>query len=151
MSHSDTEQLAKVIERRHQCLQQLRDLGRRQAELAEQGDLSQLMKLLGVKNHLIGLLRTIDQELAPFRGQDPETRRWASPADRDVCRRQAQACEQLLAEVIEQERRSESTMTARRDEAANRLQGAHVAQQARRAYQVPTGPVTGRLDLSSGS
>jgi hypothetical protein len=60
-------------------------------------------------------------------------------------------CESLLASVIEQERQGEQALSARRDEAASRLQAASFAGRARGGYQTAAPCDVHQIDLSSDS
>ncbi len=151
MQTLDTHKLAERIGQKHQCLVHLRDLARRQMALIAAGDMTQLLKVLSAKQHLIGSLQAIEKDLAPYRHDDPEQRRWPSPADRARCAQQAAACRELLAEIVRAEKSSESGLAERRDEIARRLQVAHVATRARVAYGGPPDPSPGMLDLASES
>ena len=68
----DTEILADLIAKKHQTLTTLRDLGVRQSELVESGDMVQLMKVLSAKQQLIGNIRSLEQDLDRFRNQNPD-------------------------------------------------------------------------------
>jgi hypothetical protein len=145
----ETDLLADLIARKHRCLLDLRDLGRRQIELIERDEITRLLDLLSAKQSALTQLQRIERELAPFRGQDPEGREWRAPEARGQCARQLSECEALLGEIVGQERRSERELVRRRDEAALRLQGVHTASEARGAY-VGTSDLQGRqLDLLS--
>jgi len=144
-----TELLAKLIARKHEVLTHLRSLGLRQAELVGGDDWSQLTKVLSTKQRLLDLLTQTERELAPFRGERPELRVWASDAARDTCRQQADACAVLLAEVLQLERDGERAMITRRDEAARQLAGMHNAGAARSAYVMEQEPASFGLDLVS--
>lgn len=111
-------------------------LGVQQSELVTAGDIGALLRLLSVKNQLIAALQTIEQQLAPFHVQDPETRAWSSPQLRERCARQAAECQTLLREIMELERASEQKMTERRDQVAHQLQSVQFSGAARRAYQM---------------
>jgi hypothetical protein len=149
MPYASTDRLADLMDRKYACLAQLRELGGRQMALVEGGDMGELLKVLSAKQHLIHLLRGVEAEMEPYRHDDPDQRRWRSPADRARCAEVANRCQQMLDEVLAQEKQSEARLTARRDEVARRLKGAGNAQQARRAYVQQAGPTAGMLDLSS--
>lgn len=146
---TNTTELAVLIGRKHTCLTQLRDLGVRQLELVDSGATPQLLKVLAAKGHLITVLQTVEQELEPYRSEDPDSRVWSSAELRQQTSEKSAVCQQLLSEVIQQEKVAEGRMTLRRDEAANRLQGAHLAAKARSAYQSTPTTSRSRLDLSS--
>jgi len=149
MTPLDTDILADLIGRKHGLLLQLRDLGRRQLELIEANDLTQLLKLLASKQKRLTELQTLEQDLDPFRLQDPETRVWRASIDRDRCAELASQCEAVRAEVVQSEKTSEQRLTFRRDEAASRLQGVHQASQIRHAYTQRDENERRQLDLSS--
>jgi hypothetical protein len=149
MSGSDTDQLADLMAQKHDCLRNLCDLGRQQLELIGAGDLERLLKLLSAKQRLLVTLQTVETALDPFRDQLPEDRRWASAERREECAALATQCERLLGEIVQQERQSETRLVQHRDQAATRLEGAHVASEARGAYTADFNDSPGQLDLSS--
>ncbi len=137
-----TELLAELIDRKHQVLVQLRDAGRRQAEVVRGGDTSALLKLLAAKQYLIAALQQVERDTTPFRGEDPDQRVWRQPDDRARCARQAAECNDLLAEVIALEKESAEQMVARRQDVADQLQRVHAAGQVRSAYEAQRRPST---------
>lgn len=147
-----TDTLTALVRQKLDCLNQLWRLSGQQNELIEGGDISQLLKVLAAKQRLLNNLQVTEQQLNPFRDDDPEQRTWRSQEDRQHCAAMIEACEQLLAKVMQHEQQCEGQLRHRRDEAAQRLQGAHVASQARDAYaQHPSSNPTGNLDISSES
>lgn len=155
VSQLTCKQLEGLVAKRHLCLTQLRDLGRKQSELIAGGEMGALLRLISAKNQLIVALQAIERELAPYHAQDPEQRKWSSDADRTRCAAQAAECRQLLEEVMQMERDNEARMIRRRDQVATRLQTAQQANNARGAYQAqqrshPLDPHTPRTPISSG-
>ena len=130
-----TERLAELIRGKHQVLVQLRELGRRQADLVASGDTASLLKLLAVKQQLIVALQGLERELAPRYEEDPERRVWQSPQQRAHCADKAAECNELLREIVNLEKSSAEKMTARRNEVAEQLQQVHAAAQVRSAYE----------------
>jgi hypothetical protein len=130
-----TELLAELINRKHQVLVQLRDAGRRQAEIVRDGDASALLKLLAAKQYMIAALQQVQREMAPFGNDDPNRRAWRMPEDRARCAQQAAECNELLSEVIALEKQSADEMAARRESVARQLRQVHVASQVRTAYE----------------
>jgi len=149
MTTLETDTLAELVRTKHRCLLQLRDLGRRQSELIETGDMTALLDLLAVKQRLLLRLQQIERELEPFRGQDADGRHWRSLQDRQACVERLRQCEGLLAEIVAREKSSESTLKGRRDEAAAKLHGVHDAETARGAYGSLAPGKTNQLDLLS--
>jgi len=145
----ETDQLAELMTSKCECLGQLAELGRRQLALIGKGDLAELLKVLAIKQRLLTALQSIERQLDPFRDQSPELRSWRSDELHAACQRLVVRCNSLLGEVMEQERQSESRLIENRDQAAIRLEGMHVAAQARGAYG-ETDSSFGQLDLSSG-
>ena len=130
-----TEQLAELIRKKHQVLMQLRDIGRRQADLVSSGEIGALLKLLAGKQQLIAALQTLEGELKPFYGQNPDTRVWRSPAERAQIAQMAAECNTLLEEIVSLEKRGAEQMDARKNEVAEQLQQVHAAAHVRNAYQ----------------
>lgn len=147
----ETDRLADLIGRKHECLLGLREMGRRQWELVAAGEITRLLDLLASKQNAMADLQRIERALAPYRGQSPEQRVWRSEETRRACADRLAACERLLGEIVAQEKRCESELVRRRDEAAARLQGAHAASQARGAYQTMPAEQGMQLDLQSES
>lgn len=144
----ETDRLAELAGRRHECLSQLHALSRRQLELIDQEDMTQLLGVLAAKQRVLGELQEVERELDPFRGQSPEERRWRTPEARRQCAELIARSEALFAEILRREKEGEEQMRRRRDETAVRLQGARSATQARTAYAGDSARAR-RLDLSS--
>ncbi len=149
MPASETDMLAELIGNKHTCLVQLRDMGQRQIELIESGDMTALLDLLAAKQRVLIRLQQVERAMDPFREQDPEQRAWRTPQDRQQSAARLQECESLLSQIVEQEKQGESALIRRRDDAAVKLQGAHHAGQARGAYTSETRTKTNQLDLLS--
>jgi hypothetical protein len=130
-----TERLIELICKKHHVLRQLRDIGRRQMELVDGGDIAALLALLGAKQQLIAGLQTLEQELALYYAEDPDRRVWPSPQHRAACARQAAECNAFLEEIVSMEKVGAERMTERRNEVAEQLQQAHAATQVRSAYE----------------
>ena len=135
MTEYSTDKLADLIDKRHRCLTNLRDLGTLQSGLIRDGNMPALLRTFATKNQWIVGLQSIERELAPFHQEDADTRVWRSPEARQLCADQAAQCKQLLSEVMNLEVANEKAMTARRDKVAAQLQTAHTANAARSAYQ----------------
>ncbi len=145
----ETDLLAELIDQKHGVLIELRELSRRQVDVIDGGDTSKLISILAAKQKHLNRLQEIQRGLDPFRDQDPESREWRVPDDRERCRAAAERCEALLREIMIVERQCESNLIVRRDAAADQLQGTHRANEARTAYLNPHGNVPGGLNLTS--
>jgi len=149
MTSPDTQALAELIRAKRACLVAVRDLGRKQLELIAGGNMTGLLDLLAAKQPALDRLQRIERGLEPFRGQDPESRRWPSPEDRRRSAEEVAECEALLAEILSQEKQAEAELVRRRDETALRLDRAHLAGRARGAYCQSTPAAARQLDLLS--
>ena len=130
----ETDQLARLIEVRHALLSQLWRLAGHQSELVEHDDMQRMISLLAVKQRVLNQLQQVERQLDPFRGQDPDRRIWRSAQDRHRCREVAEACDQLLRQIMDAERESERELIQRRDQTAAVLQGVHNSASASQAY-----------------
>lgn len=144
----ETELLANLIDKKYEVLSLLRQLARAQTTIVKDGDMTRLMKLLGTKQSLLNQLQSLEQQLDPFRTQDPDTRHWKSPERRQQTRDMATRCESLLNEIMLVEKQCEGELVVRRDVVSTRLQGMHSVTQATDAY-MSNGPSYSQLDLSS--
>jgi hypothetical protein len=132
--HSTT-QLAGLIAKRRRCLEHLVELGRTQAELVAASNMTDLMRLLAAKQQLIVALQGLENQLAPFHDEDPDSRQWSSPEERARCAADADRCRQLIVEVLSLEQAGERQMIVRRDEAAAQLRTVGAAGRIREAYR----------------
>jgi hypothetical protein len=135
MSELSTTRLAELVAKRRRCLEQLRDLGRRQTDLIVAGNMTDLMRLFSAKQQLITALQAMEKQLAPFQDEDPDARQWSAPEARARCATDADACRQLIAEVMALEQAGEKQMIVRRDEAASQLRTVAAAGRVREAYE----------------
>jgi hypothetical protein len=109
------------------------------------------MRILGAKGRLLAVMQDIEQQLDPFRHENPDERKWNSDAQRALCRQRSAECESILKQIVLTERQSEELLIRHRDEAATQLGGAHVALAARAAYRPSQSTGHAQLDLSSES
>jgi hypothetical protein len=144
----DTALLATLVHRKRECLAQLAGLVRRQQVLIEAEEMAHLLDVLAAKQRLLRDLEQIERELAPFRNQQPNERPWPTPEDRRRCAEELDECQRLLKEIVAQEQRSETELSRRRDQTAERLQGTHRARDARTAYTAGDGRGLNQMDLS---
>ena len=133
--NQSTEQLAALINQKHEVLVQLRAVGVRQTGLVASGEVAALLKLLAAKQHLITRLQELERELKPFYAGDPDKRVWRSPDDRARCAKQADDCNVLLEEIVQLEKLGTDKMNERKNEVAQQLNQVHAASHVRNAYQ----------------
>jgi flagellar biosynthesis/type III secretory pathway chaperone len=145
----DTDLFAELIGKKLAVLEQLRDLSRRQTDLIADGDMERLFAVLSAKQTLLSELQRVQKRLEPFRQQDPEARRWRTPADRERCRQLRERSELLLGEILLVEKQCESEMARRRNDVATRLHSVRLSADAAHAYSQQHVPHHSILDLSS--
>lgn len=75
---NETDILKDLIRVKSECLLQLRDIGRKQLALIDEGNMTSLMDVLAAKQRPLVTLQRIERALDPFRKQDPERRVWRS-------------------------------------------------------------------------
>jgi len=146
-----TDRLAELVDKKHEVLGQLRTLSQYQLRLAGHDEyLSDLMRVLAAKQSLIERLSNIDQQLNPFRSEDPDARVWRSPEDRQRCSKMAGECEQLLSELKKLEQASTQTISKRRDDVAKQLKETNTAVDSNAAYNnLDSTPTHRGLDLTA--
>ncbi len=135
-----TDELAELIANKREVLEQLRQLARHQGDLIAAGELPKLMSVLAAKDALLRQLLDLEQQLNPFRQEDPEQRVWRDSEARRRCQLVAARCDSLLSELMLLEKQGEQDLCRRRDETAQQLQGMHAAGEARQAYGAHAGP-----------
>ena len=118
MAALETDVLAELIRSKCACLRQLCDMGQRQLELIDQGNMTALLDVLAAKQRVLWRLQQIERALDPFRDQDPDQRHWRTPELRRRCAEEVKQCEALLGEIVSREKLSESALIRRRDETA---------------------------------
>jgi hypothetical protein len=118
---------------------QLREIGHRQAELVNSGEIAAVLKLLAFKQELISSLQDIERQLKPYYGQDPERRNWKTADQRAACARLVSECNAMLEEIVHLEKNGAEKMTARRDQVAEQLHHVHAAAHVRSAYEAQRG------------
>jgi flagellar biosynthesis/type III secretory pathway chaperone len=137
---SDTNLLAALVGSKLRILELLVRLAHKQLSLADRGETTDLLKVLAAKQTVLAQLNQIERQLDPFRAQDPETRVWRTAADRQSCQRDAERCDELLAETMRVEKAGEAALIRRRDQVAGVLAEANAAGEAQAAYAGPVSP-----------
>lgn len=137
MNVADTDRLSDLIAAKLQVVELLLGLARRQLELAEQAEMTALLKVLAAKQTVLDQLQRLERQLDPYREQDPERRIWRSIADRQRCQQQMDQCGQVLNDVMALEKQGEVALVRRRQAAALALEQVQSATDARSAYATP--------------
>lgn len=149
MTVEKTDLLIELVQKKHQCLIRLEEIGKTQLRLVRDGHLAPLLDLLAAKQRVLWELEETEQALAPFRRQAPEQRTWRTAEDQHRCRELIARCEELLAAIMAREKESERELDRRRQEAAAQLEGAYQASRARGAYLAASPTTRSQLDLTT--
>lgn len=140
---SSTENLARQIRRKRELLVQMLTVGLRQRELINEGNITDLLRLLSAKQQLIDALVATERELDAYRLDDPAQRSWASPEARAACASDANDCQRLYDQIVSLEKEQETQLGERRDGIAEQLRAVQSAQMVRQSYEPhhqPSGP-----------
>ena len=148
MSAMETDILVQLIHAKHACLLQLRNLGRRQLELIEAGNLSGLLDLLSAKQRPLLELQRTERAINPFR-PGPRAPPLAVARDPPPVHRQIEECDALLRESSPRKNRAKRSCRSVATRRPAQLQGMHAAGQARGAYTAPAQPGFSHLNLLS--
>ena len=146
---TETAQLSRLIQQKHGLLVQLRDLARKQLSLVDAGDMTALLRLLATKQNLLAEVQQVEQELDPFRQQEPESRVWRDPSVRQRTALLADECTGLLQNTFDLETQAESALSSHCDATAKRVQTATCATHDRHAYVLKSTTRTSSIDLCS--
>ncbi len=149
MSLMNTDLLVTRLLEKRNVLTHLRQLAADQSQGCGDGEINQLLRLLAKKQKLAAILQTVDAQLDPFREEDPETRIWRTPADRQAAQDIARDCDRLLDEVKRMEQESVGIPVVRQHVASRAAQYIDGPSRARVAYLDSAACQAGKLDLSS--
>jgi hypothetical protein len=130
-----SESLVTLIESKLHLLTEMKQMSISQTDLVAQHDMTGLMTLLSRKQNLMDSLHQVQESLAPFQSQDPESRKWSSPDRRRSCQEMIAKCDELLQHLIVMENRSLDNMTVQREIVAAQLQQNIDASTVQHAYQ----------------
>lgn len=129
-----TQQLFDLILEQRSILLELKHFAETQFQIVQQNELGKLVSLLATKQQAIQRLQEVDRRLNPFRDQDPESRIWSSPEQRDACRRMAKECPRLLADVMKLEQAAEEVLTQQREQVTQQVDQSSARSHAASAY-----------------
>lgn len=145
-----TDQLEQLIIEKHKVLEQLHTLSRYQLQLASSLDhVEDLMRVVAAKQTLIDQLLNLDEQLNPFRDQDPESRNWRNPADRQRVSEIARNSKVLLDELKQFENQSEQRVREKRDEVSAQLQASQKSTSTLEGYASSQPEMVSQFDLTS--
>jgi hypothetical protein len=133
---------------RRQCFADLLQISRTQLGLVESDDYSQLLRLLGGKQQIIGRLEAISSHEPQLWDKWRRERERLAPGARELCEQALAETETLLSELLEHERIATESLARRRDQTALQLAAVAGGSRVNQAYSDCLAPVTHRhLDL----
>ncbi len=130
---------------RRQCFADLLQISRSQLGLVETDDYTQLLRLLGGKQQIIGRLEAISGREPQLWDEWRRDRERLAPQARRDCEQTLAETETLLAALLEHERIATETLARRRDETAQQLAAVAGGSRVNQAYRDCLAPVTHRL------
>ncbi|MGB0758855.1 MAG: flagellar export chaperone FlgN [Rubripirellula sp.] len=144
-------EVAALIQQRWEILDRLLSIGRLQMRAIEQGQMSELMRLLSEKQKPLNRLIELGGQLEVANADHSDERYWDSDDIREQCRKQQDDCEQMNLELLAIEAECESKLSQNRDELRQRLERVDSGWQAVSGYVDHAAHTTsgGSLDLSS--
>src|SRR5882724_12049033 len=134
----------KTFRDRRQCFAELLELSQRQLGLVETDDYTQLLRLLGGKQQIIGRLEAISSASPGLWDDWRRARERLPAAARDACERTLAETEALLGQLLEHERVSTETLSRRRDETQEHLRSVSGGTRVNEAYRDCLAPITYR-------
>ncbi|NOX54382.1 MAG: hypothetical protein GXP27_08040 [Planctomycetes bacterium] len=127
----------------------LLEMSRRQFELVQNADYAGLLELLGRKQRLLGRLDQLNQSHPDLWEQWRQRRDYLPAEARSRCERILKESEDLLAQVLAQEKQGTDLLTAQRDATQQQLETIAQGIQTQEAYRDHLAPATHRrLDVN---
>jgi len=144
-------QVAALIEQRWEILNRLLGISRLQMAAIEQGQMSDLMRLLSEKQKPLNQLIELGGQIGAANADHSRERHWDSDEARQRCREQQDECEKMNLELLAIEAECEAKLSHNRDELRQRLERVDSGWQAVSGYadQTAKSTIGGSLDLSS--
>ncbi|MDB4749332.1 flagellar protein FlgN [Rubripirellula sp.] len=151
MSIMNGKEVAALIQQRWEILDRLLSISRLQLSAIEQGQMSELMRVLSEKQQPLNQLIELGDQLGVANADKSQERHWESDDVRQRCKKQQEECEEMNLELLAIEAECEAKLSRNRDELRQRLERVDSGWQAVSRYadhstQATTG---GSLDLSS--
>ena len=134
MTNQELHDLLEYFGQEHACYTSLLDLSRRQRGLIEDGDIDRLMEVLGQKQRILTTVEGIEERLSPYKQEWTSLREGLDEDDRQVLDLALSTVEELLAELIDLEKKSEQLLADCRDETQRQLSEAVRGNAVHRAY-----------------
>lgn len=115
MTNQELRELLEYFGREQACYTALLDLSRRQKDVIENGDVDDLLQILGQKQKVLSRVGEVENQLLPYKRNWGAVRAGLDENDRQVLDMALASVEELLAELIALEKESEQLLMQRRD------------------------------------
>ena len=144
-------QVAALIGQRWEILNRLLGISRLQMAAIEQGQMSDLMRLLSEKQQPLNQLIELGDQIGAVNADHSRERHWDSDDVRERCREKQNECEKMNLELLAIEAECEAKLSHNRDELRQRLERVDSGWQAVSGYadHAVKSTTGGSLDLSS--
>ncbi len=145
------DELVDLIGRRRDVLSKLLEFSETQMAAIDDARMTDLMRTLSDKQSLITQLSKLAASLSQAAGEDPMTRHWSSPEQRNRCRVWQDECDAMHQQLLAIEAACEAKLDVSRVEMQTKLSRVTSGRDAvnRYAQNQPPRPTGGSLDLSS--
>lgn len=110
LEHGSLQELLEYLGQEQACYTALLDLSGRQRQALEIGSFDELLDIQSAKQELLGRVRAIESQIAPFKRQWASLRASLDDDDRQVLGLALATVEELLCELIALEKRSEALL-----------------------------------------
>ena len=126
--------MTEIMTERAVVLEQLLVVSHTQLKLVRGNDIASLLQLLARKQQFLDNLESCERALDPFRSIEAEKRKWDTDTDKDNCSVAMQKCNDLLKQILELDKTSETELAVMKDQTQARIQNMESGGRAANAY-----------------
>ncbi len=112
----------------------LAPISERQLEIVRSGDVSLLIRLLGLKQQIMYEFEAVEKELEPFRDTPPEQRIWKDEKERQETGESVNRCATLLEEILRNDTLSTEELATKKEEVEAQLRRTRQGAQVHNGY-----------------
>ncbi len=112
----------------------LAPISERQLEIVRSGDVTLLVRLLGLKQQIMYEFEAVEKQLEPFRDTPPEQRVWNDEEERKETGESINRCAALLEEILRNDTLSTTELSAQKDEVEEQIRKTRQGAQVHNGY-----------------